>query len=216
MTIHWANYRMASLVRSLKTGPTFHILRRVMTFFHINLSLAPRSIPHLRWHWCSAVVLAAIILFSAACGGDGEPKATDFQLTQFDGRDFRLSSQADECIVVLNFWYPTCPPCREEMPSFQAAWRSLQEQKEPVKFLGVFVPQGFDSEQDARDFVAQLGLTYPFATDLGARVAELFQVQVYPTTVFIDKAGRLFRTHISVLNEEQLLGIVREMSGGNS
>lgn len=184
-----------------------------MTFFLLNLFLVPWSTPHVRWYWCSVAVLSAIILFAAACGGNGEPKAPDFQLTQFHDRDFRLSSQADESMVVLNFWYPTCPPCREEMPSFQAAWRSLQAEEEQVQFLGLFVPQGFDSEQDARDLVAELGLTYGFATDLGARVAELFQVQVYPTTVFIDKAGRVFRTHISVLNEEQLIGIVREMSG---
>ena len=159
-------------------------------------------------------MLAAIILLIAACGGDSELQAPDFQLTQFDGSEFRLSSQAGEKVVVLNFWYPTCPPCREEMPGFEAAWRRLQADEAKVRFLGLFVPQGFDSEQDARDFVAELGLTYGFATDLGGRVAQMFQVEVYPTTVFIDNSGRVFRTRISVLDEEKIVGIVREMSGG--
>ncbi|PKB68103.1 MAG: hypothetical protein BZY81_02790 [SAR202 cluster bacterium Io17-Chloro-G4] len=149
-----------------------------------------------------------------ACGGDNEPKAPDFQLTQFDGSEFRLSSQAGENMTVLNFWYPTCPPCREEMPSFEAAWQRLQSENQEVKFLGLFVPQGFDSEQDARGFVAELGLTYGFATDLHARIAEMYQVEVYPTTVFIDKSGRVFKTQISVLDEETIIGIVDEMSGG--
>ena len=159
------------------------------------------------------VVLAVIVLLITACGGDGEPKAPDFQLSQFNGSEFRLSSQAGENLVVLNFWYPTCPPCREEMPAFEAAWRRLQADEPKVRFLGIFVPQGFDSEQDARDFVAELGLTYGFATDMGGRVAEMFQVQVYPTTVFIDNSGRVFSTQISVLDEEKIVGIVRAMSG---
>ena len=158
------------------------------------------------------VVLAVFILLFAACGGKSEPKAPDFQLTQFDGSEFRLSTQVGENAVVLNFWYPTCPPCREEMPSFEKAWNRLQG--ENVKFLGLFVPQGFDSEQDARDFVAELGLTYEFATDLSGRVAQMFQVEVYPTTVFIDNSGRVFKTQISVLDEEKIVSIVREMSGG--
>ena len=159
-------------------------------------------------------MLAVFTLITAACGGDSGPKAPDFQLTQFDGSEFLLSSQAGENLVVLNFWYPTCPPCREEMPSFEKAWNRLQV--ENVKLLGLFVPQGFDSEQDARDFVAEFGLTYGFATDLGGRVAAMFQVEVYPTTVFIDNSGKVFKTLISVLDEEKLVGMVREMSGGQA
>ncbi len=189
------------------------IRRRLMTFLHINSSPTPRSTLQLRWPWLLVVVLAVISLLIAACNADNEPKAPDFQLTQFDGSEFRLSDQAGENLVVLNFWYPTCAPCRYEMPGFEAAWRRLQADEAKVKFLGLFVPQGFDSEQDARDFVAELGLTYGFATDLGARVAEMFQVEVYPTTVFIDNSGRVFKTRISVVDEEKLVDIVREMSG---
>ncbi len=145
-------------------------------------------------------------------GGDDHARAPDFQLTLFDGSQFRLSDQTGERPVVVNFWDPTCPPCREEMPAFESAWQRLRGQG--VVFLGLFVPQGFDSEQDARDFVEELGLTYNFAPDKGARIAERFQVEVFPTTVFIDKSGRIFQKHISVLDEERIASIVREMSQG--
>ena len=130
-----------------------------MAFSQIRPFITPRSTLQLRWLWRPVVVLAVFTLITAACGGDSGPKAPDFQLTQFDGSEFRLSSQAGENLVVLNFWYPTCPPCREEMPGFEAAWQRLQAEEAKVKFLGLFVPQGFDSEQDAKDFVAELGLT---------------------------------------------------------
>ncbi len=162
-----------------------------------------------------AVVLLALLASAvlAACGGSAHT-APDFQLTQFDGGEFRLSDHRGRSAAVINFWYPTCPPCRAEMPAFEAAWQQLKAEGESVNFLGVFVPQGFDSEQDARDFVQELGLTYNFATDLGAQVAQLFEVEVYPTTYFVNDSGELFRKHISTLDEEQIIRIVLEMSQG--
>lgn len=183
-----------------------------MTLPHTRTVLISPTTSRNRWLLRPIIVLLVVSSLLAACGGNGGPKAPDFSLTQFDGSEFRLSSHAEENLVVLNFWFPSCPPCREEMPSFENAWNRLQE--ENVKFLGVFVPQGFDSEQDARDFVAELGLTYGFATDLGALVAWMFQIEVYPTTVFIDKSGRVFQTQIAALDEEKIVGIVRAMSGG--
>jgi peroxiredoxin len=114
--------------------------------------------------------------------------------------------------VVLNFWYPSCPPCRAEMPGFEKAWQELQG--EDVRFLGLFVPQGLDSEQDARGFVEELGLTYDFATDKGASTAQAYQLEYFPTTYFIDKKGRVFRAVISTLDAEKIADIVREMMQG--
>ena len=98
------------------------------------------------------------------------------------------------------------------MPSFEEAWQQLQD--EDVRFLGLFVPQGFDSEQDARDFVQELGLTYDFATDKGADITRAYRIAYFPATVFIDKAGRIFKTEISVLDADKITSIVRDMSQG--
>ena len=96
------------------------------------------------------------------------------------------------------------------MPDFEDAWQQLKG--EDVLFLGLFVPQGFDSEQDARDFVQELGLTYQFATDNMAKITLEYRLAYFPTTIFIDKAGRLFRSEISVLDAEKITRIVRDMS----
>ena len=133
-------------------------------------------------------------------------QAIDFRVTLFNGGSFRLSDQVGKTAVVLNFWYPTCPPCRAQMPAFQRSWQELQG--EDVRFLGLFVPQGLDTEQDARDFVDELGLTYDFATTTRA------QVVYFPTTVFIDRKGRIFRSEIATLDEEKIMTIVRQMIHG--
>ena len=152
-----------------------------------------------------------IVLLLVSCGAKLE-QAEDFQVTLFDGGSFQLSDQAGETAMVLNFWYPTCPPCRAEMPAFERAWKELQG--EDVRFLGLFVPQGLDTEQDARDFVDELGLTYDFATDTGAQVAQSYEILYFPTTVFVDRKGRVFRFEIAAMDEEKLISLVRQMTQG--
>ena len=140
--------------------------------------------------------------------------APDFDVVQFDGSRFRLSEQAGANVVVINFWYPSCPPCREEMPAFQEAWQELQD--EPVRFLGVFVPQGFDSEQDAREFVDEFGLTFSFATDRGARISRSYELEVFPTTYFIDFQGRIVASRISRLDAQEITRLVRGLIADRS
>ena len=66
--------------------------------------------------------LALLLALPAACNGE---TAQDFEVELFDGGRFRLSEQYADKVVVVNFWYPSCPPCREEMPEFQRAWEEL-------------------------------------------------------------------------------------------
>ena len=159
-------------------------------------------------------VLLCVALSTTSCGFLERTwsQTPDFEVTLFDGSSFRLSDEAGHRAVVLNFWFPSCPPCRAEMPGFQAAWEKAQGND--IRFLGLFVPQGFDSEQDARDFVNELELTYDFATDLRGEIARAYEIMYYPTSIFIDKAGRIYRTDISTLDADKLGSIIREMPTG--
>ena len=147
---------------------------------------------------------ALLLVITVACGGD---KAQDFEVELFDGGRFRLSEQYADNVVVVNFWYPSCPPCREEMPEFQRAWEELEG--EPVRFLGLFVPRGFDTEDTAREFVVELGLTFDFATDHKETIATAYGIEFYPTTWFIDQSGKVSATFVSVLDTERITEIVR-------
>ena len=151
-------------------------------------------------------ILLLMLLLVSACGGE---KAQDFEVQLFDGDRFRLSEEYSDNAVVINFWYPSCPPCREEMPEFREAWEELEGQ--PVRFLGLFVPRGFDNESTAREFVIDLGLTFDFATDHGETIASAYEIEFYPTTMFLDRGGRVAETFVSAMESEQITGIVREL-----
>ena len=163
--------------------------------------LVKLKVPH-----CRFLVLALLLMLPAACDGE---TAQDFEVELFDGVRFLLSEQYAEQVVVVNFWYPSCPPCREEMPEFQRAWEELDG--EPVRFLGLFVPKGFDTEQAAREFVTELGLGFDFATDGKEAIATAYGIEYYPTTWFIDRGGRVSATHVSALDAGRITGIVRGM-----
>ena len=197
MTLHSRTYKifgsMAAFISSLITTKHPPRLRRAIQLIFLT-------------------VLPLLVLSLASCItlGKALEQAPDFEVTLFDGSSFRLSDQIGQRSVVLNFWFPSCPPCRAEMPDFEDAWQQLKG--EDVLILALFVPQGFDSEQDARDFVQELGLTYQFATDNMAQITLEYRLAYFPTTIFIDKAGRLFRSEISVLDAEKITRIVRDMS----
>jgi len=157
-------------------------------------------------------VIAAIfaVLVLVACGGSGQ-KARDFEVVQYDGDTFRLSEETRGHAVVVNFWYPSCPPCREEMPAFQAAWEDLRDG--PVRFLGLYVPQGFDTEESAKEFIDEFGLTFNFATDRLGRIAEAYELEAFPKTYFIDMDGDIVATHISILEKDELIQQVQALIG---
>ena len=162
------------------------------------LGLAREMLPALR---SPGVLFLALALLAALTACSAE-RVQDFEVDLFNGQTFRLSEQYQDNVVVINFWYPSCPPCREEMPEFQRAWEEMKG--EQVRFLGLFVPNGFDTEHNAREFVRQLGLTFDFATDHGGAIAEAYGVEFFPSTWFIDRGGEVAAVHVGALDAARI------------
>ena len=158
------------------------------------------------------LLLFATAALSLFAGCTPREPAQDFQVDLFDGSPFSLSNQAGRTNIVLNFWYPSCAPCRQEMPHLEQAWRDFQDKD--IRFVGLFVPRGFDSEQDARDFVDEYGLTFDFATDRGQTVAQLYGIEFYPTTYFIDRHGNVARVVTRSMDLETIVEILESMGLG--
>lgn len=154
----------------------------------------------------SCLFSLVLILLVSGCGSPA--RAPDFSLNTFSGEEFRLSKLNNGESLVINFWYPSCPPCRNEMPHFQAVWEGLDGQN--IRFLGLFVPKGFDTESEAKEFVDELGLTFDFATDKGAEVAQEYGVEYFPNTFFINEDGRIVHQEIRNLDERDLVSIIEK------
>jgi thiol-disulfide isomerase/thioredoxin len=93
-------------------------------------------------------------------------------------------------VVVINFWYAGCPPCRAEAPDLQELNEKWAGQG--VSFLGVNVR---DQAGTALAFNDEYGITYPSIMDTNDGNASLaFAGQAapnaVPTTIVLDATGR--------------------------
>ncbi len=69
--------------------------------------------------------------------------------------------------------------------------------------LGVNVQ--WDKEQLAKTFVEVYKLTFPVGRDASGEISKLYQVDATPTSLFIDKAGRLVEQHEGELGETEFV-----------
>lgn len=88
--------------------------------------------------------------------------------------------------VLVNVWFPGCPPCRREFPILRAA---AAEYGERMAFLGV-ATQDFD---DVDAFLKTNPTLYPHVRDPKATIArtELQAGNTYPSSVLIDARGTI-------------------------
>jgi peroxiredoxin len=127
----------------------------------------------------------------------GSP-APEFQLLNTDGEPVSLTSHRGS-VVLLNFWATWCAPCRIEMPLLQETYETYQGQE--------LVVLGIDFDEPAEqvaEFGTELGLSFPLLLDPGGEVQSLYRVRGYPTTVVLDRTGKISAYHIGILAESQL------------
>jgi cytochrome c biogenesis protein CcmG/thiol:disulfide interchange protein DsbE len=135
--------------------------------------------------WRMAAKEEGKALAAAASAGE-RPLAPDFDLEQLNGDgDLKLSSLRGQ-VVVLNFWASWCSPCKEEAPVLQSGWEEYRD--EGVVFLGV---DANDLSGDAREFIAEHGITYPNVHDGEGTTLGRFGIPALPETMFIDRDGRV-------------------------
>lgn len=96
-------------------------------------------------------------------------------------------------VLVLNFWYATCGPCRTEAPDLVALHDQFADADAAVDFLGVNLRDGAD---EALTFADKFGIPYPSildATDNDVVLAFAGAVppNAVPTTLVIDTQGRV-------------------------
>ena len=111
--------------------------------------------------------------------------APDFIVPGLAGPALRLSDFKDQ-VVFLNFWATWCPPCKEEMPSMERLYRRFRERGFTMVAISI------DANTPAvPPFVKRFGLTFPIGLDPKMEVATRYGLRALPTTVLIDRGGRM-------------------------
>ena len=137
------------------------------------------------------IAAAALLLNAGAAMAAVAPMsaAPDFTLRTMAGANLRLQEQRGN-VVMINFWATWCGPCRQEMPHLN----KLYDKYRAAGFvlLGVNVD---DDARNASEVAVKLGLKFPVLLDTDKSVSRLYDLSTMPSTVLIDRDGRVRYVH---------------------
>jgi thiol-disulfide isomerase/thioredoxin len=116
-------------------------------------------------------------------GASSLPVAPAFNVTDLTGKKYDLGELKGK-VVVLNFWFIGCAPCRVEMPALNKLVKEYAGKD--VVFVGIAT----DEEKDLREFVKKSQFLYNIVASGGA-IAAKYGVNAFPSHVVIGKDGRI-------------------------
>lgn len=111
-------------------------------------------------------------------------KPGNFRFTDLDGNKFNLKELGGK-VVVLNFWFINCGPCRKEIPDLNRLVLKYKDNPDVV-FLAI----GLDSRSEIKDFIKKSPFLYHL-TENGRYLAQAYGVTGYPTHVVLDQSSKV-------------------------
>jgi thiol-disulfide isomerase/thioredoxin len=140
------------------------------------------------------IFLLSLVHFSAS-----SQQAEDWKLLTQDKQPISLADYKGQP-VILHFWATWCPYCKKLQPK-------LVELQEKYKASGVeIVAISFNEDDDAlpQDSITNRGYTFKTAVN-GDKVAKTYGVRGTPTTLFIDRKGKIiFKSTSSNVEDPRL------------
>jgi len=141
----------------------------------------------------AVLATAALVVLAPLVGSpDGSPSliergqpAPAIVGTTLDGVAFNLADLRGQPVIV-NFWGPSCVPCRDEFPLFRA--KLTEHAADGLAIVGVLM---FDAPAPARDFIAEYGAPWVTVDDPSGTIRAAYRAVARPQSYFIDRNGIL-------------------------
>lgn len=135
-----------------------------------------------------------------------EGAAPAFSVRTLAGAEFDLEDRRGE-VVLVNFWATWCPPCRLEMPGFQAVYEDYRDRG----FTVVGLATDIGGKGPVQQFVSANGITYPVAM-ASDEIRRLYGgVDALPQSFVVDRQGRVRKAVAGVFSESSLRKLVQEL-----
>jgi peroxiredoxin len=168
------------------------------------------------WIWAGAAAMAVLVcvlafphLWSSASVRmlkDGQP-VPEFNLKDSTGADLRLSDYRGKA-VLLNFWATWCRPCRVEVPMLEDFEKRYQGSGLAV--IGVSMDD--DGWKSVTPYLGKNELNYPVVIG-NQDLAKRYGVEALPTTLLIDREGRVAGVHLGLVEEKTWEGEISRLLG---
>ena len=130
-----------------------------------------------------------------------------YEAMHLDGSKFDLASKRDK-VLMLNVWATWCGPCREEIPELQALHDRYKDQGFEV--IGVSVDD--IAAEAVKSFADDRKMTYPVVIDAEGKIANMLQTSVLPSTVLLDREGRIVWKRFSIImpNDKEVVQAIEK------
>ena len=141
-------------------------------------------------------------------------EAVDFQVETIDGETISLFTLLDDDkIVVIDFFFSTCGPCKEYAPDFQKAYTEFGKNKSNVFFIGINYG---DINDGVHEFDSIFGLTFPTVSGYqggGGTVIDDYEVDSYPTVIIITPDHQIAKQFIWPPSTTNIIAAVIDAGG---
>ncbi|MFP9112646.1 TlpA family protein disulfide reductase [Flavobacterium sp. RHBU_3] len=110
----------------------------------------------------------------------------DFVMTDIQGNQYTTESLRGK-VIILDFWFTTCAPCIKEMPELN----KIREEfgTDEVAYFGIT----FSEKEKVEKLLKNVKYDYTIVAD-SKELCDKFGIMFYPTTLVIDKKGKIVYT----------------------
>lgn len=127
--------------------------------------------------------------------------------TLLDGSTSSTAAQRGK-VLLVNFWATSCVPCVAEMPQIASTHQKFKSRG----YETVAVAMDYDQPALVARFVQSRALPFGVAFDQSGDVARAFgDVKLTPTTVLIDKQGRIVKRYLGTPDFATLDALIGEL-----
>ena len=139
--------------------------------------------------------------------------APEFTAVNINGKEYKMSDFAGK-VVVLDFWFTGCIPCKAEMPFMEQIAESMQG--EAIQFISMSLDTGNQlieawktMVKDQKGPVLNLNVPLGFKSEL----AQEYGIRSVPRIVIVDKDGKIYSSNALRPSDPKLKQVLYAMLG---
>jgi peroxiredoxin len=159
----------------------------------------------------SKLLVIFSIIVAAALGGwallDQKNAAPAVSATTLEGKTLNLADLRGK-VVLVNFWATSCTTCMAEMPKLV----SMQQKYATQGYQTLAVAMDYDPADYVKTYVEKTRLPFIVAHDSKGDIAKAFGgIRLTPTSMLIDKQGRIVQTYLGEPDFEKFQALVEKL-----
>ena len=141
---------------------------------------------------CACLCLA--LMSAGALAKENAVETTDFQGVTIAGEEINLSDYRGK-VVIVDFWASWCGPCKKEFPFLVQLYKKVNKgERQYLEILAI----NLDGQPEMmKKFLTDLDdeVPFPILTDPEGKLPKKYKVEAMPTTLFIDREGKIRFRH---------------------